>query len=154
VGQIVIETLIAAPVELCFDLARDVGVHAESAAFTGERLMSPGRLNGLLELGDLIAFEARHFGVRQQFVSRITEVAPPRRFVDEMVSGSFRSMRHEHEFHIVSGGTLMRDVVEWRSPLGILGDAADALFMTRHMKWFLRTKQTNLKNLIEGRAKS
>ena len=48
-GQIVIETLIAAPVELCFDLARDVGVHAESAAFTGERLMSPGRLNGLLE---------------------------------------------------------------------------------------------------------
>ena len=152
-GEIVIETLIAAPQEVCFDLARDVEVHAQSAAFSGERLMPPSRMTGLLELGDHVAFDAKHFGVRQRFDSRIVELEPPRRFVDEMVSGAFQSMRHEHEFHIVAGGTLMRDLVSWRAPLGILGRLADALFLRRHMEWFIRTKQTNLKRLIEGRAK-
>jgi ligand-binding SRPBCC domain-containing protein len=149
--KIIIETEIAAPVERCFDLARDVELHARAAAFSGERLVPPGRMSGLLELGDLVAFEGVHFGVSQRFVARIIELEPPRRFVDEMVEGAFRSLRHEHEFHIVAGGTLMRDILEWRSPLGFLGRLADHLFVRRHMEWFVRTKQANLKRVIERR---
>ena len=46
----IIETRIRAPIELCFDLARDVNAHAESAAFTSERVVEPGRTQGLLYL--------------------------------------------------------------------------------------------------------
>lgn len=145
-GKIVVETVIEVPVEVCFDLARDVSKHAESAAFSGERLVPPGRMSGLLELGDLIAFEGRHFGIRQMFVARIVEMLPPRRFVDEMVRGVFRWLRHEHEFHVHARGTLMRDVVEWRAPLGSL---ADGLFLARHMRTFVETKQRNLKRIAE-----
>jgi ligand-binding SRPBCC domain-containing protein len=147
--KIVIETIIAAPAERCFDMARDVATHEESAAFSGEKLVPPGRLEGTLELGDLVAFEGRHFGLRQTFVARIIEITPPRRFVDEMVKGAFRRLRHEHEFLPHAEGTLMRDILEWESPLGPIGRLADALFVRKHMTWFVTMKQRELKRLIE-----
>jgi hypothetical protein len=52
---IVVETRIAAPVERCFDLARDVDVHLRTAASTGERAVG-GKTSGLLELGDVVTF--------------------------------------------------------------------------------------------------
>src|SRR5207253_8425668 len=51
---ITIETLINAPPEVCFDLALDVSVHVESAAFSAERVVEPGRTSGALHLGDLL----------------------------------------------------------------------------------------------------
>ena len=148
-GEVVVETVIAAPVERVFALARDVSVHAHTASFTDERLVTPGRLTGILELGDLVAFEGRHFGIRQTFVAKIVEMSPPRLFVDEMVKGAFTWLRHEHEFHIHAVGTLMRDVIRWRSPLGPIGTLADRLFVERHMGWFVRTKQQALKQIAE-----
>src|SRR5687767_11830394 len=153
-AMIVVETLIHAPRELCFDLARDVAAHAESAAFSGERVVEPGRTSGLLEVGDLITFEGKHFGVRQRFTARITQLDRPTQFVDEMVSGAFSSLRHIHEFHAVSDGTLMRDVLVWRAPVGFLGRLADRLFLERHMRWFVSTKQRHLKEIAERRLSS
>ena len=146
-GEITIRTWIDAPVERCFDLARDVGVHAESAAFSGERVVAPGKLSGILEAGDLVCFEGRHGGIRQHFCARITYVDRPHVFVDEMESGFFRSLRHAHWFSPLAGGTLMSDHLAWRAPLGKL---MDALFMTRHMTWFVTTKQAALKRIVEA----
>ena len=147
--RIVIETIIRAPMEICFDLARDVNAHSQSAAFSSERVVPPGRTEGLLELGDLVAFEGRHFGVRQRFIARITKLDRPRRFDDEMVQGSFKWLRHYHEFSFSNGITTMRDTLEWKSPLGILGHLADFLFLRRHMHWFVSTKQNGLKRMSE-----
>lgn len=149
---IVIETPIHAPIELCFDLARDVSAHAESAAFSSERVVKPGRTQGLLELGDTVAFEGRHFGVMQRFVARITELERPNRFVDEMIEGTFKWLRHIHEFEAKHGMTLMRDTVSWKAPLGFVGRLADRLFLQRHMRGFVATKQNNLKRIAEIRA--
>ena len=149
---VVIETTIHVPVELCFDLARDVGVHAESAAFSSERIVEPGRTEGLLERGDLIAFEGRHFGIRQRFVARITEFDRPIRFVDEMVHGAFKRLRHIHEFKPIGNATLMRDIIEWQAPFGLIGRLADTLFLRRHMVGFVSTKQRALKQIAERRS--
>lgn len=148
--RIVVETKIRAPIELCFDLARDVNAHRESAAFSSERVVPPGRTEGMLELGDLVAFEGRHFGIRQRFVARITAFDRPRRFVDEMVQGSFKWLRHYHEFVFTDGITTMRDTLEWEPPLGIVGRLADGLFLRRHMQWFVSTKQCALKRIAEA----
>ena len=150
--RIVIETMIRAPIELCFDLARDVSAHKESAAFSSERIVPPGRTAGLLELGDLVAFEGRHCGVRQRFVARITALDRPRRFDDEMVHGSFKWLRHCHEFEFADGITTMRDTLEWEPPLGFIGRLADGLFLRRHMRWFVSTKQNGLKHMAEAQA--
>jgi len=152
--RIVIETRIHAPIELCFDLARDVNAHRESAAFSSERVVPPGRTEGLLELGDLVAFEGRHFGVRQRFVARITALDRPRRFDDEMVQGSFKWLRHFHEFEFADGITTMRDTLEWEPPLGVIGRLAEALFLRRHMIWFVSTKQNGLRRMAEAQAQT
>jgi len=147
---IVIETRIAAPIEVVFDLARDVAAHALQSAFTGERVVEPGRTSGLLELDDLLTFEGRHLGVRQRVTVRITEMQPPRRFVDEGVRGALRELHHVHEFLRDGDATVMRDVITWRSPLGFLGRIADTLFVTRHMRWFVSKKQQHLKQMAEN----
>jgi len=152
--RIVIETKIPAPIELCFDLARDVNSHEQSAAFSSERVVPPGRTEGLLELGDLVAFEGRHFGIKQRFVARITALDRPRRFVDEMVQGSFKWLRHVHEFAHRDGVTIMRDTLEWEPPFGFIGRLADGLFLRRHMLWFVTTKQASLKQIAEAQVKT
>ena len=152
-GHIIIETRIRAPVELCFDLARDVSVQTKSAAFSSERVVGPGRTQGLLELGDIIAFEGRHFGFTQRFVARITALDRPHRFVDEMVEGAFKRLRHVHEFESTHGLTIMRDTLEWKPPFCLLGSLADLLFLSRHMRWFVATKQSALKGSAEKRAR-
>ncbi|MFY9620082.1 MAG: hypothetical protein WAM70_13450 [Pyrinomonadaceae bacterium] len=81
-----LETEIAAPIELCFDLARDVETHLATAAHTQERIVG-GKSCGLLELGDELTFEAVHLGVRQKLSSRVVECDRPYRFIDQMISG-------------------------------------------------------------------
>jgi hypothetical protein len=48
----------------------------------------PGRTEGLLELHDLVVFEGVHFGIRQRYTAKITEMQRPRYFVDELCKGA------------------------------------------------------------------
>ena len=151
---IVVETRISAPIEVCFDLARDVDAHVQTSSATGERAVG-GRTSGLLELGDVVTFEAVHFGIRQRLTSRIVEFDRPKRFVDEMVEGAFASLRHTHEFFVEGTSVLMKDTLTWRSPLGPLGVIADALFVKHHLYNYMVTKQTDLKVHAErGRGRA
>jgi ligand-binding SRPBCC domain-containing protein len=145
---IVVETRIAAPIEVCFDLARDVEAHVKTSSSTGERAVG-GKTSGLLELNDIVTFEAVHFGIRQRLTSRIVEFDRPRRFVDEMVKGAFSSLRHVHEFVIDGNAVVMRDTLTWRSPLGPLGVIADKLFVESHKRRFMVQKQLELKAYAE-----
>jgi ligand-binding SRPBCC domain-containing protein len=138
---------IVAPIERVFNLARDVDVHCQTAAFSRERAVG-GKTLGMLELGDAITFEGVHFGIRQRLTARIIEFDPPKRFVDEMVSGAFRSLRHVHQFEEVNGGTHMQDTITWESPLGVLGRVAD-LFVGPHLRRFLKRRNDELKRIAE-----
>ncbi|MEO8797697.1 MAG: SRPBCC family protein [Polyangiaceae bacterium] len=148
---IMIETRICAPRERCFDLARSVDAHLASTADTGERAVG-GVTHGLLELGDQVTWEAKHLGVRQRLTARVTQLERPTLFVDEMVSGAFRSFTHRHEFEPCSDGTLMRDVFSYQAPLGALGRVAEGLFLTRYMRRFLVKRATILKTIAEDAA--
>ena len=144
---LIVTTEIRAPIERCFDLARDVEVHCRTAAFTGEKAVA-GVTTGLLNLGDTITFEGTHLCVRQRLTARIVEFYPPHHFTDEMVSGAFRSLRHEHAFHVNGDVTIMTDTITWTSPLGLLGKVAD-LSIRPHFRSFLRKRNRELKRIAE-----
>jgi ligand-binding SRPBCC domain-containing protein len=146
------DTRIEAPIDLCFDLARDVGIHCETAADTRERAVPPGKTAGLLELGDVVTFEATHFAIRWRLTARIVEMEPPLYFVDQMERGPFAFLRHAHEFSEVAGATLMRDVMEWRSRCGPAGACVDAVLLRRHLHRFLTARGTRLKKTAEARV--
>ena len=144
-----LQTCIKAPIQTCFVLARDANFHVESARETGERIVA-GRAAGLWKLGDEITFEGRHLGVRQRFSARITHFDSPSVFVDEMTGGAFSSMHHEHRFETLEGGaTLMTDIIEWRSPFGVLGRVAD-WFIRPHLRRFLKLRVRRLKARAES----
>lgn len=68
--------------------------------------------------------------------SKITEFDSPNYFFDEMQRGSFKSFRHEHIFDERDRQTLMTDLFDYKSPLGLLGKFADWLFLKKYMHAF------------------
>jgi ligand-binding SRPBCC domain-containing protein len=78
----------------------------------------------------------------------ITEYEPPYRFVDEQGKGPFAFWRHEHIFERAPGNrTLLRDVVTYVPPFGLLGNIADTLFIRRQLNamFAYRHAQTRLR---------
>lgn len=146
---ITLETLINAPAELCFDLARDVEVHIASTAGSRERAVA-GVTTGLLGEGDEVTWEARHLGFRWRLTSRITEFERPRRFVDEQIQGPFHTWWHEHRFESSDEGTLMVDLVRYRLPLGPVGQLAGRLYLDGYLEHFLERRVLSLKTMADS----
>jgi len=149
VPRIYLETFIAAPVERCFDMMRDVEAHTRSVANTRERAVA-GKTSGLLDAGHEVTWEAVHLGLRQRLSVRVTRCEPPYFLQDEMLRGAFRSFVHRHRFHEAPGGTLMSDDFTYRSPLGLVGRLADRLFLERYMRRFLIQRARALKAIAEN----
>lgn len=145
---LIVQTEIQAPVQVCFDLARDITLHVSTAAKTKERAIA-GVTSGLIGLGESVTFEGVHFGVRQRFTAKVTEFDFPYRFVDEMTQGAFKTLKHVHEFTSTETGTTMTDTLMWTSPFGIIGKLADKVFLIRHMERFLLERNAVLKSAAE-----
>jgi ligand-binding SRPBCC domain-containing protein len=146
-----VEIDINAPATVCFDMARSVDAHIESARTTGERAVS-GVTSGMLNLGDEVTWRARHFGVTQHLTSRIVAFDRPHHFRDEMVRGAFHRIVHDHFFESVRGGTRMADVFDFTAPFGPLGTLVDRLILRAYLRRFLENRAQALKQLAESDA--
>jgi len=144
-----LSTVIFAPRERVFDLARCIDAHQDSNEGTHERAVA-GVTSGLIGFNDEVTWEARHLGVRQRLTVRVTAFNRPQHFQDIMVAGAFKSMRHDHEFFEHPNGTLMVDRFEFQSPLGILGSVMDRLVLVAYMRRFLVRRNSILKKLAES----
>src|SRR5690348_17249922 len=97
-------TVIRAPIERCFDLARSVEVHLAGNVHWGEAAVAEaGVTSGLVELGERVTWRAKHFGIRFRLTSEITAMDRPLYFQDRQIRGPFRSMVHDHFFRSVPG---------------------------------------------------
>src|SRR5687767_15110717 len=130
--ELALTTRVAAEPQRCFDLACSMEFHSHSFRATEERIVG-GRAAGLICLGELVEFEGRHLGMTHRLKARTTECDPPKRFVDEQVAGPFRSLRHEHLFDAVPGGTRVTDRVVFAVGRGPLGWLAERLIVRPHL---------------------
>lgn len=146
--HIEIRTEIAADIETCFDLARNIDIHKESLKHTDEIPIS-GKTTGLIEKGEWVSWEARHFGFVQHLSTKVTELEFPNYFALEMVLGAFKSYKHQHIFETSQQVTIMTDKLVFESPMGILGNAVNVLILKRYMVKLLKTRNTVIKNKAE-----
>lgn len=146
---ILLDTIIHAPRERVFDLARSIDLHKTAAAATKEEAIA-GVTEGLIGLDQEVTWRARHLGIYQRLKVRIAEFNRPVYFQDVMVSGVFASMVHDHFFEARDGGTAMRDRFEFRAPLGFLGSCAERLFLKSYLERFLIERNTVLKRTAES----
>jgi ligand-binding SRPBCC domain-containing protein len=144
-----LQTLIHAPKERVFDLARSIDMHVDSMAHTGERAIA-GCTQGLICLGESVTWEGRYLGVKQRLVVRITAMDPPDSFVDEMEKGAFKRFRHLHTFVERSDGTLMIDAFDYTSPFGVVGRVFNWLVLDRYLRRMLGIRNLVLKRAAEG----
>lgn len=151
--RIQLETFIEAPIERVFDLARDLDFHRRSMAHTGEEAIG-GRVTGLIELGESVTWRARHLGFSWTLTSRVTLVQRPSGFADVQERGPFKRFSHHHRFEAIGPGTRMIDEWEHEAPWGPLGWLADRLFLERHMRRLLETRNAALKAEAERRPVS
>jgi len=93
------------------------------------RILTPMPIE--LRAGARLDYQLSLFGVPVRWRTRITEWQPGKRFVDEQESGPYALWRHTHEFEARGASTLVRDVVDYREPLGPLGRLAHLLFVRR-----------------------
>ena len=147
---ITLQTYINADIKTCFDLARNIDFHQKSLQHSNEKAIA-GKTSGFIELGESVTWEANHFGITQRLTSEITEFNSPNYFVDEMVSGTFKSFKHEHIFQQKGNQTLMIDKFYFQSPYGIIGKLANRLFLKKYMTNLLKTRNQLLK--IEAEKK-
>ncbi|HZD49411.1 MAG TPA: SRPBCC family protein [Silvibacterium sp.] len=105
-------------------------------AFLHFHILTPGPVP--MKAGTLIDYELRLYGVRFKWRTRIEEFTPMSSFpissfVDTQVTGPYRKWHHRHEFEEVSGGTEMRDRVQYEMPLGLIGALVRWLFVRRSL---------------------
>jgi len=145
-------TVMAAPIERCFDLARSVEVHLAGNEHCGETAVAVGGFtSGLIGMGQQVTWRAKHLGVWQRLTSQITAMERPTYFQDTMIRGAFRFMKHDHYFRALpSEETEMRDVFCFAAPLPILGPLAESIFLRRYMRDLLRERNAAIKQIAES----
>ncbi|HEX8546653.1 MAG TPA: SRPBCC family protein [Cytophagaceae bacterium] len=125
---IILQTFINSDIETCFDLSRSIDLHKISTSHTNEKAIA-GTTSGLINLDEFVTWEVVHFGVKQRLTTKITQFNRPIHFRDEQVKGAFRYFKHDHYFEKRGDKVLMRDVFDFKSPLGLLGKLVDQLVL-------------------------
>ena len=143
-----LSTPINAPLNTCFNLSRSIDLHVDSMAKTKETAIA-GRVSGLIEFGETVTWRAKHFGVWHTLTSKITGFDFPNSFTDEMVTGVFKSFKHQHLFYSQNDGTLMIDIFEFESPFGIFGKLANVLFLKNYLHKLLQNRNKLIKEIAE-----
>lgn len=142
-------TFIAAEPSEVFTASLDIDAHLASMEASGETAVA-GVTSGIIGLGETVTWKARHFGITWRMTSKITELEPPRRFVDEQVRGPFKRFHHEHLFDGVDGGTSMTDHVEFDAPLGPLGLVAERVMLGWYLPKLIVERNRYLKAELEA----
>ncbi|MEC0240363.1 SRPBCC family protein [Paenibacillus dokdonensis] len=150
--MIIVETeiLIDMPIDACFDLARDITVHTQTVwKHTREKAIG-GTTEGMISDEGVVTFQATHFLIRQKLTSKVAQYKRPYYFVDVMLKGAFKSLRHEHIFEEVNQKTLMKDKLIFEAPFGIIGWITERLILKKYMRSFLEHRNNQLKLMAES----
>jgi uncharacterized protein (TIGR01777 family) len=82
-----------------------------------------------IDAGTLIDYRLKLHGFTMKWRTLIESWEPGKKFVDRQIKGPYKLWHHTHEFEEIAGGTLMRDRVLYKLPLGRLGQLFSGPFV-------------------------
>ncbi|KAA9041043.1 SRPBCC family protein [Ginsengibacter hankyongi] len=145
---IYLETKIKSNIQICFDLARSIDLHQISTAKTNEKAVD-GKTKGLINLGEYVTWQAKHFGINQRLTSKITRFNEPFYFKDEQQKGAFKYIAHDHYFEKYDQYVIMKDIFNFQSPLGMIGKLVDKILLSNYLKRLLIERNSTIKEYAE-----
>ena len=111
------------------------------------RIITPQPI--VIEVGTLIEYKLRLFGVSFSWLTRITRWSPPDEFVDEQVRGPYALWIHTHRFTEENGATLIKDNVEYKLPFSPIGELAYPVVHFQ-LKRIFSYRQQAIRNILLG----
>lgn len=73
-------------------------------------------------------------GIPMKWVTEITHVQKQKYFVDEQRFGPYALWHHKHFFKEIPGGIEMEDIVDYKIPMGILGQMVHPILVQPKLK--------------------
>lgn len=104
--------------------------------------------------GTIIDYRLRLRGIPFAWKTRIDEWVPGVRFVDRQIRGPYALWHHTHEFAARDGGTLIRDCVRYRLPLGVLGHVAAGWLVRRDVERIFAHRREATRSILCGATAS
>lgn len=106
-----------------------------------------------MHTGQRIRYNVRPLlGIPLQWETLITDVDEPVCFIDTQAKGPYALWRHEHRFQAMEGGVRMNDRVEYRLPMGVLGEWAHRTFVRRRLEHIFDFRHRALQEMFPVRS--
>ena len=99
--------------------------------------------------GQLIQYEVTPLaGIKMKWVSEITQVKKLEYFIDEQRYGPYSMWHHKHFIKEIPGGVEMEDIVDYKVPLGFLGQLANPFLVEPKLKEIFEYRKNKLIELF------
>lgn len=89
-------------------------------------------------------------GIKMTWVTEITHIHEYKYFVDEQRVGPYKIWHHQHFLESTSEGTLMKDLVSYNPPLGILGKMANQVFIKKKLEEIFEFRFNALNRIFQN----
>jgi len=108
----------------------------------------------VVELGARLDFQIMTFGQVVKSTHQIMQFERPRILVEQQITGPMKSWVHTHEYLPIPDGVLMRDVVDFQLPGGLIGLLLSESKVRDHLEDGFFYREQKLKALIaQGQLK-
>jgi ligand-binding SRPBCC domain-containing protein len=87
-------------------------------------------------------------GIKMKWVTEITHVRDKEYFVDEQRFGPYALWHHKHFLKEIPGGVLMEDVVDYKVPLGFLGQLVHPFLVKPKLNEIFNYREQKLTELF------
>jgi len=84
--------------------------------------------------------------------SKITDWKPGIMFSDIQLKGPYKYWHHKHEFEDKNGGTLIKDYVSYKVPLGLLGDLVANGFIRKDIEQIFSYRRKKINELFNNQT--
>ena len=123
-----------------------LNLEAITPPWLGFEVLTPGPIR--MEPGTLIAYRMRLRGIPVRWLTRIERWHPGSGFLDAQLKGPYRSWRHAHTFEDCEGGTLMRDLVRYELPFGLLGRLGGRALVAGELRGIFDFREDAVRGLL------
>jgi ligand-binding SRPBCC domain-containing protein len=87
-------------------------------------------------------------GIKTKWVSEITQFEDKKYFVDLQLYGPYAFWHHKHFIHEIDGGVEMEDIIDYKVPLGFLGQLVHPILVKPKLEEIFNYRKTQLEALF------
>lgn len=87
-------------------------------------------------------------GIKTKWVTEITHVKEKEYFVDEQRYGPYAMWHHKHFIKLIKGGVEMEDIVDYKLPLGFLGQMVHPFLVAPKLQEIFNHRRMKLNALF------